>query len=127
MVYNAAFEKSRLRECAEFLPEHADWVRRLERRFVDLLKPFRSFHYYHPNQFGSASIKAVLPALTGKGYDHLEIQEGSTASLEFLRVSFGDVPETEKQRLRRQLEEYCALDTEGMVFIVAELEKLARK
>jgi hypothetical protein len=125
VVYNASFEKSRLRECADFMPEHAIWVRRVERRFVDLLKPFRSFHFYHPNQCGSASIKVVLPALTGKGYDHLEIREGTTASLEFLRVTFGDVPIEERQLVRRQLEEYCALDTAGMIRIVAELEKLA--
>jgi hypothetical protein len=127
VVYNAAFEKSRLRECAEFLPEHAAWVRRIERRFVDLLKPFRSFDYYHPDQCGSASIKSVLPALTGRQYDDLEIKDGSTASLEFLRVTFGDLPEVERQPVRRQLEEYCCRDTEGMIWIVAELGKLASR
>lgn len=126
VVYNAAFEKSRLRECADFLPEHAAWVRRIERRFIDLLKPFRSFHYYHPDQCGSASIKSVLPTLVGKGYENLEIQEGTTASLEFLRVTFGDVSEEERQRVWRQLDEYCGRDTEGMIWIVKGLEKLAR-
>jgi hypothetical protein len=124
VVFNAAFEKTRLRECAEFLPGYAAWVRRIERRFIDLLKPFRSFHYYHPDQRGSASIKSVLPALTGKGYEHLEIQEGTTASLEFLRVSFSDVPEAERQRVRRQLEEYCCQDTQGMIWIVDTLRTI---
>jgi|SRR5438876_4961606 len=40
------------------------------------LLPFRRFHYYHPKQNGSASMKSVLPALTGKGYDQLAIQDG---------------------------------------------------
>jgi hypothetical protein len=40
-------------------------------------------------------------ALTGRGYEHLEIQEGGTASLEFLRVTFGDVSQDERQRVRR--------------------------
>jgi hypothetical protein len=69
-------------------------------------------------------MKAVLPALTGGGYDHLTIQEGGTASREFLRVTFGDVPAAERRRVRQALEEYCALDTLGMVQIVDKLKKL---
>jgi hypothetical protein len=126
VVFNGVFEKSRLRECGDFLPQHMDWVRGVVRRFADLLQPFRAFHYYHPGQCGSASIKSVLPALTGSGYGHLGIQDGTTASLEFLRVTFGEVPEGESQRVRRQLEEYCALDTQAMILILAELERLVR-
>ena len=91
---------------------------------MDLLEPFRSFNYYHPQQHGSASMKEILPALTGKGYEHLDIQEGGTASLEFLRVTFAEVDEKERQRVRRQLEEYCSLDTAGMVQIVRALGAL---
>jgi hypothetical protein len=40
------------------------------------------------------------------------IQEGGTASLEFLQVHFTDVPDAERQRVRRQLEEYCGQDTQ---------------
>ena len=124
--YNASFEKGILRESCRAFPDFARQWESAEPRFVDLLAPFRSFHYYHPDQCGSASIKSVLPALTGKGYDQLEIQEGSTASLEFLRVTFGDVPESERQRVRRQLEQYCALDTLAMVWLLAELENVSR-
>ena len=70
-------------------------------------------------------MKPVLPALTGRGYEGLEIQEGGTASLEYLRVTFGDVSQDERQRVRRQLEEYCGLDTKGMVWIVDCLRQLA--
>ena len=91
---------------------------------VDLLKPFRAFRYYAPGQKGSASMKAVLPALTGHTYDSLAIQEGGTASLEFLRVHFTDVPDAERQRVRRELEEYCGQDTEGMIWIVEALRRL---
>src|SRR2546425_7011504 len=83
--------------------------------------PFRRFRYYHPKQNGSASMKAVLPALTGKGYDHLAIQEGGAASQDFLRVHFTDVVDAELQCVRQQLEEYCGRDTEGMVWIVDAL------
>ena len=66
-----------------------------------------------------------MPALTGKSYEGLEITEGGTASLEFLRVTFGDVEEKDREKVRRNLETYCALDTEGMMMIVGELGKLA--
>ena len=125
VAYNAGFELGRLKECCEVLPNFATWLKGTEARVVDLLEPFKSFDYYHPEQQGSASMKAVLPALTGKGYAHLEIQEGNMASREYLRVTFGDVPEAERQKVRRALEQYCGQDTEGMVWIVDELRKLA--
>jgi hypothetical protein len=69
-------------------------------------------------------MKAVLPALTGQGYENLAIQEGGAASREFLRVTFGKVEDEERQRVRQQLNEYCGLDTMGMVQITRELAKL---
>jgi len=125
VVYNASFELGRLEECCEVYPEFTAWVNGLKRRVVDLLLPFRGFRYYHPQQGGSASMKAVLPALTGKGYNHLDIEEGGMASLKFLRVTFGDVSPEERARVRKNLEEYCGLDTLGMVWIVEALRALA--
>lgn len=119
VTYNASFEKTCLKQCAELLPEFKPWVRQVERRVVDLLLPFRGFRYYHPQQNGSASIKAVLPALTGQSYAQLDIQEGGTASREFLRVTFGEVSKAERAKVRKQLEDYCGLDTMGMVDIVS--------
>lgn len=118
VAYNAKFEKSVLAKLAEAFPRHADWIEGLMPRFVDLLEPFQSFDYYHPKQQGSASIKTVLPALTGRSYDGLEIREGGQASMEFLRVYFGDASEAERLEVRQQLERYCGLDTEGMIWIV---------
>jgi hypothetical protein len=124
VAYNAVFEKARLDECCDFLPEYRQWFPQVERRMVDLLLPFRGFRYYHPAQGGSASMKAVLPALTGRGYGHLAIQEGGQASLEYLRVTHGGVAEDERQRVRQSLEQYCGLDTEGMIWIVDALRRL---
>lgn len=121
VAYNAEFELNRLKECATALPEYGDWVDDVEKRTVDLLQPFRSFHFYHPQQRGSCSIKDVLPAVTGSGYEHLEIQNGTAASREFLRITFGGVSDQEKAILRNWLERYCELDTLGMVEIVERL------
>lgn len=126
LAYNAAFERRVLRDLAAALPEASDWIEAVEERIVDLLIPFRQLAWYHPDQNGSASMKAVLPAMTGSSYQDLEIAGGSQASGEFLRVTFGDVPPAERARVRRELERYCALDTLGMARIVEELAKAAR-
>ena len=125
VAYNARFELSRMRECCQFYPDFQPWLTRTAPRMVDLLKPFRAFNYYAPSQNGSAGMKAVLPALTGRSYDHLAIQDGGAASMEFLRVHFTDVLETERDQVRRDLEAYCRLDTEGMIWIVDALRRLA--
>jgi hypothetical protein len=122
VTYNATFEAGRLKECCELLPDFNPWFKNVTGRMVDLLLPFRGFRYYHPQQGGSASMKAVLPALTGKGYEHLDIQEGGTASREFMRVTYGQVNESERLHVRRNLEEYCGLDTMGMVDIIDRLQ-----
>jgi hypothetical protein len=124
VTYNASFETSRLTEMSELLPEYESWVKQIKSRVVDLLLPFRGFRYYHPDQHGSASIKAVLPVLAGKDYQNLMIQEGGTASREYQRVTFTEVTDAERNRVRRALEEYCGQDTMGMVWIMENLKKL---
>ena len=124
VVYNAGFEKGILSDLGDAFPEYTDWVEGVVDRMADLLAPFRNFHYYHPAQKGSAGLKAVLPALTGKGYEGLEINDGGDASLAFQQVTYGDVPEEERRKVRASLEEYCGLDTEGMIWIVERLRDL---
>ncbi|MCG3147932.1 MAG: hypothetical protein PCFJNLEI_01373 [Verrucomicrobiae bacterium] len=124
VAFNASFELSRLKECCAVMPKFSPWVKDVDTRVVDLLDPFRSFDYYHPEQHGSGSMKAALPALTGKGYEGLEIQEGNTASNEFLRVTIGEVTAEERRRVRQQLEDYCARDSEGMIRIVDALRRI---
>jgi CRISPR/Cas system-associated exonuclease Cas4 (RecB family) len=127
VAFNAPFELGRLEECCELMPEFQAWLKNVRGRIVDLLLPFRGFRYYHPRQNGSASMKAVLPALTGKGYDHLAIQDGGMASLQYLRVTYGEASEAERTKVRRQLEEYCGMDTLGMHFMLESLRTLASR
>ena len=125
IAYNAGFERGVLVGCAQRLPQHAAWVASLPPRIVDLLEPFRKFHCYHQAQHGSASIKAVLPAFTGKDYSALAIGEGGTASLEFVRVTFSEVSAEERATVRQHLEDYCQLDTLAMVWLTDRLQQLA--
>jgi len=124
VTYNQAFEEGVLKELAEAFPEYKEWVKDVRERLVDLLKPFQSFHYYHPDQNGSASIKHVLPALTGKGYEGMAIADGDAASRAFLNVTYGHVAEEERKQVRDDLEKYCGLDTEAMVRIIEKLRDI---
>lgn len=126
VTFNAGFEKGRLREIAESFSKEKKWIQNVLDRIVDLLVPFRSFYYYNSSQQGSASIKEVMPALVGKGYDDLEIAEGGSASLAFLDLTFEKISEKDRERLRKDLEEYCRRDTEGMVWIVGKLREIVR-
>ncbi|HOX14569.1 MAG TPA: DUF2779 domain-containing protein [Smithellaceae bacterium] len=120
IAFNAGFEINILKKCAEVLPEYQNWVESIEARMIDLLQPFRDFAYYHPKQNGSCSLKKVLPVLTGKSYDDMEIGDGGTASREYFRVTFTE-DNQDKARVRNLLEEYCGLDTMGMVVIIEKL------
>jgi hypothetical protein len=126
VVYNQSFEKGVLKALATIFPEYNDWVENLNERIIDLLAPFSSFHYYDSRQKGSASIKKVLPVLTGAGYDHLDISDGMNASLAFLDIISNSVSEEERVKIRKDLEKYCELDTEGMIRIVEKLNELTR-
>jgi hypothetical protein len=127
VVYNRPFEGARLSECADRMPDCEDWVRGVRARMVDLLTVFRNFGVYYPSQRGSASLKVVLPALTGKSYEDLEISEGTEAGTEFVRVTFGDVEDGDRRKVRAALEAYCGLDTLGMVEITEKLRGMAEK
>ncbi|TNF46067.1 DUF2779 domain-containing protein [bacterium] len=124
VAYNAPFEKGVLGSLAEFDPACASWVEELNRRMIDLLIPFRSFAVYHPQQRGSASMKAVLPALTEESYEDIDMG-GEDAGYEFMRITFDDdVKMGEIKKIRNAMEDYCKQDTAGMVAIINRLEEL---
>lgn len=127
IVYNAPFEKGVLESCASILPEYKIWVKEIKERIVDLYTPFRSFHYYHPAQNGSTSLKYVLPAVTGKSYEEIKIKDGEAASRKYYTVTFTE-DSNKRGEVRKYLEEYCALDTSGMADIIKKLkEKITGK
>jgi hypothetical protein len=125
ITYNASFEKGRLNEMTKVYSSYNEWNQKIQSRIVDLLDPFKAFYYYHYEQVGSASLKSVLPSLIGKGYEGMAIADGGTASSEYIRVTFGEnIAEKEKNRVRKNLEEYCGLDTKAMVWIVDKMKIL---
>jgi len=121
LVYNVGFEKGKLNDLIKVFPEYSNDLSGIVNRLKDLMIPFQQKWYYTPEMRGSYSIKSVLPALVPElSYNDLEIKEGAVASNTFLSmvngIFEGDVEET-----RRQLLEYCKLDSYAMVKILEKL------
>jgi hypothetical protein len=125
VVYNQVFEDQRTRELAKAFPAYAKDLDAIRGRMVDLYLPFKNRWLYHPAQNGSASIKAVLPAFTGLGYDALAIGNGADASQLYLDFVTGKMPAADQPRLWVALEKYCALDTFAMVKLLEVVKKKA--
>jgi hypothetical protein len=88
------------------------------------MAPFQKKYYYTYKMQGSYSIKYVLPALIPElSYENLEINEGGLASVAFESLYF----ETDLMRIadiRKNLLEYCKMDTFAMVKLLEILESL---
>ena len=126
MAYNTSFEEGRLADSADAFPEYAAWVDALMPRMVDLADPFKSHAVQHPCLGRKWSLKRVLPLLTDHGYDDLAIGDGMTAGAEFLRVLPAGADPVDRAAVRKNLEEYCRLDTYGMLEILRKLEAMSK-
>ena len=60
---------------------------------------------------------AVLPVVTGRGYKELDIADGKLASILFEKVTYSEVPNDERDKVRSDLEKYCALDTQDDIHL----------
>ncbi|MFC1952159.1 DUF2779 domain-containing protein [Chloroflexota bacterium] len=124
VVYNQSFEKGILKDLGNIFTEYTNWTEDVCKRIIDLLIPFRNFHYYDLLQEGSTSLKSVLPTVTGKSYERMNIADGETASLVFQQITYGDVSDEVRSKMREDSEKCCGLDTEGMIWIVGKLRQL---
>ncbi len=126
VVYNKAFEATRMAELARDFPAYETELTDRQERLVDLLEPFVKGYYYDPSMGGSASIKVVLPALVKDlSYNGLPISDGGMAMQAYEHL-WVETDLERKREIRAQLLEYCMMDTYGMVRIVEELEKIVK-
>lgn len=121
IAYNAGFEKGRIRQLAQHCPDLADALEQIVGRIVDLLPVARN-HWYHPDQRGSWSIKAVLPSIGGgDGYSALEVSDGMAAQSAFLATLHASCSPEDKDRIDQNLKAYCRLDTQAMIDVLHHL------
>ncbi len=117
-AYNASFEAGVLGRLADRLPTHADALRGVAQRLVDLL-PIARQAYYHRDMLGSWSIKSIVPTIAPElGYETLdEVQEGDGAQRAFLELRSAGISAERKAELKLALLRYCAHDTWVMVIL----------
>lgn len=125
IVMYSSFERTRIRELAEWLPHLAADLTALQGKLVDLL-PVIQRHVYHPRFAGSFSIKQVLnPMVPDLTYDDLAIVDGQVASVEIARLLFVAHKVRDRDQLRRDLLAYCERDTWAMVRLLERLRDIA--
>ena len=124
LAYNMSFERRILHELAGVFPAYKNFISDLDRRFKDLITPFDKFWFYDAKQSGSCSLKDVLPVLTNKSYEGMDISDRSKALLEYTRVVYGGTHYEEKARLLDSLRKYCAQDTRALIDILNALKAL---
>jgi hypothetical protein len=125
LVYNQRFEKMILNQSSDTFLEFKIWNdENVLPRIKDLYDIFGKFWYYDSKQNGSASIKVVLPVLSDLSYSDLDIRKGDVASREFERVTYNNVSEEDRQKVRADLKKYCELDTLAEVKIIEALYKI---
>lgn len=121
ITYNATFERSRLKELAVRFDDLAERLRGLVDRVVDL-EPVARQCWYHRDQKGSWSIKYVLPTIPGmEGYADLDVQDGMEAQRAYFEALSEPEGGERRQKLDRDLREYCKKDTEAMVELLRHL------
>jgi predicted RecB family nuclease len=123
-----SFEKTRIRELQKAVPDLADDLAALEAKLIDLHPVVRDC-VYHPDFKGSFSLKRILtPLVPELTYNDLVIVDGRVASVEIARLLFvaDKIPQHERDRVRKELLDYCERDTWAMVRLVERLQELAR-
>lgn len=127
LTYYKAFETGVLTRLATQFPRKRKKIERLIANVRDLLVPFRSRAAYHWRMQGSASIKKVLPAFVPElSYDELEIGDGQAAMDAWHRMCAAQSKE-ELAAIRKNLLDYCALDTLAMVRLLEVLEEASNR
>lgn len=121
IAYNAAFERTCILRLAERFSDLAEDLKAIAARIVDLL-PVTREHWYHRDQGGSWSIKAVLPTISNSGdYAALDVADGSAAQLAYLEAIAPVTTEARVAEIAQSLRTYCAKDTFAMVEVVRHL------
>jgi len=139
MVYNEAFEKTRIKELAKFFPEYSNKLLNINERLFDLLyvvktntklfsalgfddEDAKTINYYHEDLAGSFSIKKVLPLFSNLTYKGMEVSNGMEAVYAY--AGYKDLNQAELAQVRAGLTEYCKQDTWAMVEILEQLRKI---
>ena len=123
VAYNASFERARIEELASDFADLASPLASLAARVVDLL-PVTRANWYHRDQRGSWSIKAVLPTIASElNYNELMVQHGGEAVDAYREAIAPETSEERRNALAEGLRAYCGQDVFAMRLIADALIK----
>ena len=139
LVYNEAFEKTRIKELAVMYPKYREKLLLINSRLFDLLhivktntslftglgfneERAKTVNYYHEDLAGSYSIKKVLPVFSDLTYQGMVVGNGMEAVYAY--AGFKNLNKAELEITRSNLKLYCQQDTWAMVEILDKLRKL---
>ena len=123
IVVYSNFEDVRISALINELPELAAPLHAILKRIVDFEKVIKE-HVYHPKFAGSFSLKRVVPVLVQDvSYDELAVTDGENASAVYARMARGEIEDVSEAR--RQLLDYCKIDTLAMVRLHKVLADMA--
>lgn len=125
VVHYTPYERTQIEGLIAALPDMAPSLGFIRKRLFDL-EPLIRLHTSHPAAAGRSSIKSVLPAwCPDLSYSTLNISDGQTASVRYLRAHQGMLAPAEAERVYADLAEYCGLDTFAMVRLLEEMQRRA--
>lgn len=139
LVYNEAFEKTRIKELAQMYPDYSEKLLGINERLFDLLhvvktntklftalgfdeETAKTINYYHEDLDGSFSIKKVLPVFSDLTYKGMPVGNGMEAVYAY--AGFKNLNPAELEITRSNLRLYCQQDTWAMVEILDKLRKI---
>ena len=121
IAYYAPFERRVLRDLAGWEPDLAKQLLAMAESTVDLLPVTRN-NWYHRDQRGSWSIKAVLPTIAPElDYSALEVKDGGNAQLAWHQAADPACTTLRRDVLSDALKAYCERDTWAMVVVARAL------
>jgi len=128
LAYNMAFEKEHIIKKLATSYKHLEKdLMKIYDNIQDLIEPFKKRQYYVKEMKGRSTIKLVLPALFPDDpeldYHNLSgVHHGGEAMSAFRSIS--KKTKEDQARIRRELLEYCKLDTYAMVKLWQKLHEV---
>jgi hypothetical protein len=128
IVWNRSFEKKCNEDLALMNPDLSDAILNINSRLYDLMEIFSKQFYVHKKFKGRSSIKKVLPVICPKlSYDGMGIANGGAACSSWKKMVFDECSLEEQELIKKDLLEYCKLDTWAMVRIWQEMNLMINK
>lgn len=126
IIVYSNFERTIINGLASSFPSLAPPLESLAGRIVDL-QDIIVKNFYHPDFYGSVSLKNTLPALVpDMSYSDLPIGEGESAMVTFAYLAMGRYDDGSAETERQNLLRYCKQDTLAMVKLHQRLDEFVR-